>query len=130
MKRMILGISVLLIFAQNGFGWTNKEFDKRIESASGKVWKQIWRCNKAANKINNKKSDPRICEKAITLIKKYPEESTSLPIAQYNAGIIYYFSKDNKIKAYENWYLSARGGHKPAQENLEILCRDDSWACK
>ncbi len=130
MKRIILGLSVLLMFVQNGFATTDAEFDNQIANEGDKVWKQIYRCNKAADVSNNKKSNPKICEKAINLIKEYPNKNGSLSIAQYNTGLIYYFSKDNKIKAYEYWYKAARGGNKFAQENLEVLCRDDSWACK
>ena len=118
------------MLVQNGFAQTDAEYDKDIANETDKVLKQIYRCNKAGDKRHNKKSDPKICEKAIELIKIYPREDASIPIAQYNTGLIYYFSKDNKIKAYEYWYLAARGGNKSAQGNLEILCRDDSWACK
>lgn len=54
MKRIILGISVLLILVQNGFATSDAEYDSIIASKSTNLNKQIWRCNKAANNHNSK----------------------------------------------------------------------------
>jgi len=52
MKRIILVLGVLLMLAQNGFAYTDAEYDAKIAEQTTEVWKQIWRCNKVSDKRN------------------------------------------------------------------------------
>ncbi len=71
MKRIILGISVLLILVQNGFAKTDAEWDKLIASQSSENWKQAYKCDKEA--LNHKRTgNVNECLKSITLQEKNP----------------------------------------------------------
>jgi len=39
-------------------------------------------------------------------------------------------TKQNKILAYKYYFEAAKLGNIPAQNNLDILCKESSWACK
>ncbi len=48
-------------------------------------------------------------------------------------GLSYYNGRgvnQNKIKAYQYWLKAAKTGNSDAQHNLDILCRQSTWACK
>jgi hypothetical protein len=132
MKRIILGISVLLILAQNGFAETDAEFDKKIENESDKVWKQIYQCNKESSN-HQRTGDVNICLKAIKLINKNPyvfKEGMQKYGEYNNAGILYKYSDKNYLKAYEYYMKAAKLGNINAQKNLNIMCKENPWACK
>ncbi len=132
MKRIILGISVLLMLVQNGFSRTNAEWDKMVDNEPDKVWKQLYRCNKASNKSNKYTADVNICIKAIELTNKnrYVLKEGAKEYKSYtNAGIIY-ISQGNKVSAYKYFMKAAKLGSIVAQENLNILCKQSPWACK
>jgi len=134
MKRIILGISVLLLLVQNGFAYTNAEYDRIITSKKIEVNKQMWKCNKASNIRNAANSDVNICLKAIELIQKditkVAKDDLSINIG--NAGLIYDESGD-KLNGYKYYMkaakLGGRGGIQ-AQKNLNIMCKESPWACK
>jgi len=131
MKRIILGLSLLLMLVQNGFAMSDAEFDKRITNATDKIWKQMLRCYKAVEN-HEMTSEPKVCIETISLIENnknhslYSEKSDLL----LKAGLLYYQSKKNYIKAYEYWMKAAKLGNTVAQGNLDILCRNHSWVCK
>jgi len=132
MKRIILGLSVLLMLAQNGFAQTDAEYDKQIANEPDKVWKQIYRCNKEGN---NHRYDGNIdvCLKAQRLIERNPyvhKEGMRQSGENVNIGILYADSKKNYIKAYEYYMKAAKLEDTTAQRNLDILCRKHSWVCK
>ena len=129
MKRIILGLSVLLMLTQNGFAKNDAEWDKMIANAPNNVWKQIYRCNKAT--LNHKHTaDVNICLKAIDMQKAQGVQEKDLHIDYLNVGVLYEFSKKDYIKTYEYYMKSAKLGDTDAQRNLDNLCRAHSWACK
>ena len=129
MKRIVLGISVLLMLVQNGFAMSDAEYDKRISEQKTEVWKQIWRCNKASN--NHKyDGDVNICLKSLQMQKNNGEIEKNLAIDYLNIGTLYIRSKGDKIKAYKYYMKSAELGNTIAQRNLDKLCKESPWACK
>ena len=131
MKGIILGLSVLLILVQNGFAYTDKEFDKKISEQTTEVYKQMWRCNKASmNHMRTANVD--ICLKAIKLIKKNPNKvgKDDISVIYGNTGLLYDESTGDKLKAYEYYMKASRMGSINAQKNLNIMCKQSSWACK
>jgi TPR repeat protein len=109
--------------------------DKIIANERNPIIKQSMRCEKAVTKSNRHKDGSlEECLTAVRLLQGLPNSNSNknryLGDEAYNAGIIYYFAKDNKIKAYEYWYLAAKLGNKSAQENLGIMCQDNPWVCK
>ena len=68
---------------------------------------------------------------ALELFEKSAEQGNDS--GQYHLGLMYLSGKgvpQDKIKAYE-WYMkSARQGNTKAQDALDILCKESSWACK
>ena len=129
MKRIILGISVLLMLVQNGFAETDAEWDKLIANESSEYWKQSYKCDKAA--LNHKRTgDVNECLKSIELQKKKPNGKLNISITYTNVGVLYELSEKNYLKAYEYYMKSAKLGSKTSQQNLDILCRKHSWACK
>jgi len=130
MKRIILGLSLLLILVQNGFAETDAEYDKIISEQTLEVDKQLWRCNKAALK-HKYTSDPKVCIKALELEKKvYPDAKNVIAILHTSIGILYYHNKKDYVKTYEYFMKAAKLGNTDAQRNLDILCREHSWVCK
>ena len=130
MKRIILGLSLLLMLVQNGFAKTDTEFDKEIANETDKVWKQIRKCDKAAINHPND-ADVDICLKVIPLKQERGDFSnSSFAITYSNIGVLYDNSEKNYIKAYEYFMKAAKLGNTKAQKNLDILCRKHSWVCK
>ena len=129
MKRIILGLSLLLMLVQNGFAKTDAEWDKIIAKDTLEVSKQINRCNKEAN--HRLYGHPEVCEKALKILQKdYSNENEYISYMYLNAGYLYYNSKGNYVKAYEYFMKSAKLGNTDAQKDLDILCREHSWVCK
>ena len=130
MKRIILGFSLLLMLAQNGFARTDAEYDVKIKEQKIEVNKQIWRCNKAA--LNHKyNSNPEVCIKAYNeLEKEYPNEKDTIAVMALSSGLLFNYSKKNYMMAYQYYIKSAKFGNTIAQKNLDILCRKHSWVCK
>ena len=132
MKRIILGLSVLLILAQNGFAETDAEFDKLIAKASDNIWKQYYKCRQGVEN-HEYTSKPEVCQKVIPLIKNSHKTHA---LHNYKddillkIGNLYYQSTKNYLKAYTYWMQSAKLGNTSAQGNLDILCREHSWVCK
>ena len=134
MKKIILGLSLLLMLVQNGFAFTDATYDKMIADASDKVWKQIYRCYKASDIRNASHSDINICLKAIDLIKQNPNkvDKDVLAVAIQNTALIYDETGDD-LNAYKYYMKAARLGGRAgiqAQKNLNIMCKESPWACK
>ena len=131
MKRIILSVSVLLMLVQNGFAKTDAEYDKQIANEPDKVWKQIYRCNKATMN-HSSTANVNICLKAIELINKNRyvlNEGAKESISYLNAGAMY-VAQGDKLKAYEYYMKAAKLGNTIAQSNLSIMCKQNPWACK
>ena len=130
MKRIILGLSLILMLIQNGFAKTDAEYDKKIANESEKVWKQTYRCNKAANN-HRTTAKVSVCLKAIKIQKNTNYNHEVMLANNYlNAGVLYDESEGNYLKAYEFWMKSAKLGNTNAQHNLNRLCKKSPWACK
>jgi len=132
MKRIILVLSLLLMFVQNGFAESDAEYDKIIANKSDKVWKQIYRCFK---EIDNHRDEGNVdvCLKAQRLIEKNPYvyiEGVSEYGVNNHIAVLYDEGKKDYIKAYEYYMKAAKLGSSKAQHNLDILCREHSWVCK
>ena len=134
MKRIILGLGLLFMLAQNGFAkdYTDVEWDIKIANAPDKIWKQYYKCRQVVEN-HRTKSDPEICKQVVPLIKNshkshalHNEESDIL----LKVGYLYDYSKKNYLKAYEYYMKSAKLGDTTAQRNLDSLCREHSWVCK
>jgi len=130
MKRIVLGLSLFLIFAHNGFAKTDAEFDKQIKNASDQTLKEMYRCNKAV--INHSYTgDVNICIKSLALLKKnYPYEKGAIKAITSDIGVLYTNSEKNYLKAYEYFMKAAKLGNTSAQRNLDIICKKHSWVCK
>ena len=129
MKRIILGLSLLLMLVQNGFAKSDAEYDKMIANEPDKVWKQIYRCNKES--LNHEfDGDVNVCLKAIELLKNNGWKEKDYQIMFLNSGILYVSSEKNYIKAYKYFLKAAKLGNTIAQGNLDILCKYHSWVCK
>ena len=129
MKRIILGLSVLLMLAQNGFAKTDAEYDKLIANETDKVWKQLYRCAKEA--INHSESgDVDACIKANKLVLNGKVYNIYVAGTYLNIGSLYYESKGDKLKAYKYYMKAAKLGNIKAQKNLSIMCKQDPWACQ
>jgi len=130
MKRIILGLGMLLILAQNGFTKTDAEWDRLIAKATMEVNILIQKCNKEA--INHPNyGNPEICVKAFNKTEQdYPKMQLENATFSYSAGLLYYKSKKDYYKAYEYWTKSAKAGYTEANRSLVILCRKYSWVCK
>ena len=130
MKRIILGLSLLLMLVQNGFARSDAEWDRLIANEPDMYWKQSYKCNKAMHHPST--SDVNDCLKSIELIKKNPNGGLSLSIVYLNTGVIYNYHND-KLKAYEYYMKAAKLGGKAgvqAQKNLNNMCKESPWACK
>jgi len=132
MKRIILGLSVLLMLAQNGFArdYTNAELDVKIAEQRTELDKQAWRCNKAMAPQNSNHSNVNDCLKAIKMGKANGYSEKDMSWLFLNAGVIYRYSNKDYIKAYEYYMKAAKLGETMAQTNLDSLCRKHSWVCK
>jgi len=133
MKKSIIGFSLFLMLVQNGFSATDAEYNKLIINEPDKVWKQLYRCSKAANQHNRYTSDVKICLKAIDMTKKNPyvlKEGAKQNLNYLNTGIIYYFNNKDFIKAYNYWMKSADLGEVKSQNYLDVLCKEHPWVCK
>jgi len=62
------------------------------------------------------------------------KKETSFPAKAYNGlGVLYSTGKGvklNKQKAYQSFMKAVENGSVEAQNNLDILCKKSSWACK
>jgi len=130
MKRIILGLSVLLMLVQNGFAKSDAEYDKMINSNNySEMSKQSIRCNKAA--LNHPhSSDVNICLKVVEMMKAKGYNDRACRIEYLDIGLLYDLSKNDKLKAYEYYMKAARLGNIQAQKNLNIMCKESPWACK
>ena len=122
------------MLAQNGFAknYTDAEYDANIKTTNG--WRQqAIKCEKVSNKRHrNEEGSLQECVKAVKMIEEStnPKAKKYLASEAYNTGLIYYYAKHNKIKAYEYWFLAAKHGDKSASKNLSIMCKESPWACK
>ena len=67
--------------------------------------------------------------------QKYFEKSCEAKTAQgcYNAGVGYYNGKrikKNYVKSYQYLDKASKLGDEKAQQNLNMLCQNNPWACK
>jgi len=131
MKRIILGLSLLLMLVQNGFAETDAEYDKLIMNSTSNLHKQMYRCLRSA--FNHPTtSNPDICIKVLDIAKKDNVKLSKDDISEtyLKSAVLYYSSKKDYIKAYEYWMKSAKLGNTTAQSNLDVLCKEHSWVCK
>ncbi len=111
MKKIVLGISVLLMLEQNIFAYTDEQYDKWIKEEKNPLTKHTLMCeNESVNHIDY--GSPQICIDSANLYKKQKKLSTdeqkNYGEAYYNAGIIYTFGKENKnYKKAFDMFLSA-----------------------
>ncbi|RLD55912.1 MAG: hypothetical protein DRJ01_15995 [Bacteroidetes bacterium] len=97
MKRIILGISVLLMLGQNVFATTDAEFDNRIKNAKTLQIKQMHRCHKAAmNHMST--ANVNVCLKSIEIQRKNGVPESDLGVYFANVGLLYDESKGDKLK--------------------------------
>jgi hypothetical protein len=68
MKRIILGLSLVLMLVQNGFAYTDAEYDRAIANTTNKALKQVRICEKIT--LNHSYTgNVRVCVKAIVTIQ-------------------------------------------------------------
>jgi TPR repeat protein len=132
MKRIVLGISVLLMLVSNGFAkkYSDAEYDRNINNSSGYM-KQNIKCEKAASNYL-KGGDIQECIKAVNLINKSndPKAKEYLASETFNLAFMYDEGIKDKLKAYKYYMEAAKLGHINAQNNLRIMCKNNPWACK
>ena len=121
MKRIILGLSLLLMLVQNGFALDlNAQWSK-----------QVIKCE---NQLNlEAKANIDECSQAITILEKSSKLSKDqkkyLAESYMNKGVLYYFKSDF-VNSYKYLMIGAKKGNLKAQSNLDILCNQHSWVCK
>ncbi len=123
------------MLGQNVLARSDAEIDEAMANTKSETWKQIYRCEKASSLTRRATSDVNICLKAIENAQKDPKITENfklkvLAIEFLNTGVLYDCSKKDYIKAYEYYIKSAKLGDTQAQVNLDILCKEHSWACK
>ena len=139
MKRIVLGLSLLLMLVQNGFaGQQNEEAecDNLIAKAKQEWNKEVLKCDKEAI-FHLSKANVKPCLKAIELIKKTPNSKNwvgqkakgSLGECYLNAGVMYYYVP-SYTKSYKYLKKAAELGESNAEKGLDILCREHPWVCK
>ena len=131
MKRIILGISVLLMLVQNGFAETDAEWDRTIANESDPIYKQTYRCAKSATN-HPKTANIDICLKVMKAeeqTSKYSHYRGDLPYVYVNVAILY-ASQGQPSKAYKYFKKAEKLGNPHATNGLNILCRKSPWACK
>ena len=125
MKRIILGLGVLLILAQNGVAL---DFNTNFNA---KWFKQVQKCEDQT--YLKDKANIVECSKAINMIEKYSQldkdQKELLAESYMNMGFLYYYKSDY-VNSYKNLIIGAKKGSLQAQKNLDILCRQHSWVCK
>ena len=132
MKKVILGLSLLLMLVQNGFATTDAEYDRLASASNTELGKYHYTCMKDAMN-HSYTGDVNNCLKAIELFeqyKDYPSIYSQLPLTLLNASFLYDVSERNYVKAHEYYIKAAKLGNIQAQTNLDIMCREHSWVCR
>jgi len=62
-------------------------------------------------------------------MKFYPNAKEITADLHGRVAILYNYQGD-KLKAYKHYMKAAKLGNVEAQDNLGILCKESSWACK
>ena len=128
MKRIILGLGVLLILAQNIFAYTDAWFDLQISKETTELRKQLYRCAKEAMNHNNS-GNAEVCVKANKLMEQNGGFSNEdIAIGYLNTGILYEHS--DKRKSYKYYFMATKLGNANAKNNLVVMCLHNMWACK
>ena len=119
MKRIILGLGMLFMLAQNVF-------------AESDMSTYIKACNKDIK--HPRTASVSNCLKVLRYKEKYSSEYTnkSFAISYLNIGLIYDETGDD-LNGYK-YYMKAANLGGPAgiqaQKNLNIMCKESPWACK
>jgi len=133
MKRIILGLSLFLMLVQNGFAFTDAEFDNNIANSPNIMKAQYWKCMKSVSNKNYLHSNEEECLKALEIGKKYNISSETKAAIFFQLALLHSLKGDDYKKAY-NYYMKVinlgQGPIKLAQRNLNITCKEHSWVCK
>ena len=131
MKKIILGLSLLLMLIENSFAETDAEYDKAIINATSSLNKQMYHCLKSTFNHPNT-SNPDVCMKVLDIAKEDNVKLSKDDISEIylKSALLYYSSKQDYISAYKYFMKSAKLGNTVAQGNLDVVCRDHSWVCK
>jgi len=131
MRKIVLGLSLLLMLVQNGFAASDEEYYRWIKKTNLQWKKQALKCEMLANN-HRETADINECTKAVVLMENsYSAKAKKfLPDVLSNTGVLYYSNEKNYIKAYEYLTKAVKLGNAGAQRNLNILCRNHSWVCK
>ncbi len=135
MRRIILGISVLLMLVQNGFAGEKEDASLVNEYKHQKALHQVLLCENEVIYHSNS-GNTNICLKAVNYIIQGEDLGFSskkkqkfLAESYMNAGVLYDHSND-KLNAYKYYMEGAKLGDIQAQKNLDIMCKESPWACK
>ena len=136
MKKLVLGLSALLMVVQSGFATEKEDMALAEQYKSHTALYQVLKCENEMQYHADKNGDPNICLKAVEYIKKGKDmgflankNKEYIAESYLNAGVIYY-NKGDKLSAYKYFMKSAKLNNLQAQKNLDILCKQSSWACK
>jgi hypothetical protein len=130
MKRIILGLSILLILVQNGFAeGSNGDWLRYLVECSAQATQATKYDNHAYFKVNMDG-----CHKAIMILETTPKlskmQNDALTESYTNMGVLYYYKSD-WINSYKYLKIAADRGNLIARRNLEnVLCKEHPWACK
>jgi len=139
MKRIILGLSVLLMLVQNVVANESDDMDYVNSKKNQPALYQFMLCvNETTYHQNN--GNVNICLKAVQYIKQGKDlgflsdkREEELGQAYLKTAVLYQVSEKNYVKAYEYYMKTAKtntDASKIAQQNLDILCNQHSWVCK
>ena len=135
MKRIVLGVSVLLMLVQNGFAGEKENLALANQYKHQKALYQVLLCENEMS-YHDKNGDANICIKAAKYINQgedlgiLSKDKQKYIVESYlNAGVIYSHQSD-KLNAYKYSMKAAKLGSIQAQKNLNIMCKESQWACK
>jgi len=120
---------------QNGFAGEKEDIAFANQYKNQKALHQVILCENEMT-YHSKNGNANICINAAKYITNGEDlgvllnkKQTFLAESYLNAGVIYAHSGD-KLNAYKYYMKAAKLGEITAQNNLGILCKNNSWACK
>ena len=138
MKKIILSLSALLIFSQHGLAGEKEVIEQANSYKHQKALYHVLLCE-IEMKYHSKDGDASVCINAAKSIIKgenlgvLSKDKQNFIVESYlNAGLIYDETGDD-LNGYKYYMKAANlGGSNgiQAQNNLNLMCKENPWACK
>ena len=118
MKRIVLGISILLMLVQNGFANKKTKIASYDKYKNQKALYKLLECEAEVEYYKTNSANPNICIEAANSIYKgedlgflSKDKKKYLGESYFNAGIIYQWSRKNHKKALEVYIKAYNAGY-------------------